>query len=349
MKEPVLLIPGTQATTLRDGQGIRVYNAVKSGLPIFGKSLGGRPKAQWVDLMSMSHIAGQLAPERTSLEPAGQLVPGSVVITPYELFPKGYEEWSYDWRADLRWNAERLLEELRERIKSGSPRITLVGHSQGGLLIVLASKRARDGEFGELVARVILIGAPFAGTMRAVEALVFGSPSFGKKNQELSLQMARSWPAIYQMLPAWDCVTDASGSPLPAEKQLLERGGWPSGTDAGVTDDMLERGRAVQSELKDPFKNFGPAVAVTTVLSQNQSTGVRLVRKGDRFERIESERRAGDDLVPFEQTLAWGGNSLAFTVVPFAGQTRAHAELCADPTVAALVIGRVNAPAREAG
>jgi pimeloyl-ACP methyl ester carboxylesterase len=347
MQQPVLLIPGTQATTLQDGQGTRVYNAVSAGLPLFGRSLGGRPKERWVELMSMSHVPGQLAPERTTLEPAGQIVPGSVVLTPYELFPKGYEEWPYDWRADLRWNADRLLEDLRARFSARPTRITLIGHSQGGLLIVLASKRALKGEFGRLVSRAILVGVPFAGTMRVVEALVFGSPSFGKKHRDLSLQMARSWPAIYQMLPAWDCVTDPKGNPRPLEEQLLEREGWPGGSDAGVTEDMLERARAVKNELKDPFDNFGPAVAVTTVLSQNQSTGVRLIRAGQKFERLESEKRSGDELVPFAETLRWGGNPFAFTVTPFGGQTRGHAELCADPTVAAFVIARVNAPARE--
>jgi hypothetical protein len=147
------------------------------------------------------------------------------------------------------------------------------------------------------------------------------------------------------MLPAWDCVTDATGNPLPRDQQLLERGGWPVGTDVGVTDDMLERGRAVQTLLKNPFEGFGPGIAVTTILGQNQTTGVRLVKVKDKFERIEAEKRNGDDLVPFKETLQWGGNPFAFTVIPFGDQTRKHAELCADPSVAALVVQRVNAPA----
>jgi pimeloyl-ACP methyl ester carboxylesterase len=347
MTDPVLLVPGTQATTLRDSRQTRVYNAVSAGLPLFGKSLGGRPRSQWVELMSMSHVPGHLEPERTSLEPGEQILPFSVVQTPYQLFPKYYEEWPYDWRADLRWNADRLLSELRSRVGDDGTRMTLVGHSQGGLLIVLASKRAEEGEFARLVSRVILVGVPFAGTMRAVEALVFGSPSFGKKHRDLALRMARSWPAIYQMLPAWDAVTDARGNPLPPEEQLLSPGGWPAGQSEGISEDMLERARSVQEDLVDPFEKFGPGVAVTTVLSNNQTTGVRLVRSGNRLDRIESEKRSGDDLVPYEQTIRWGGNSFAFTVTPFAGQTRSHAELCADPTVAAFVINSVNAPARE--
>ena len=124
--------------------------AVQVGVPLFPKSLGGRPKSEWVRLMSMEHEPGKIAPVKTSLEPGTTLTAPRVVQTPYNQFPKFYEEWPYDWRADLRFNAGRLLEELRERARGGSPRASLIGHSQGALLVVLASKRADPGEFARL-------------------------------------------------------------------------------------------------------------------------------------------------------------------------------------------------------
>ena len=345
MPDPVLIIPGTQATTLKDGTGRVVYDAVAVGVPLLPKSLGGRPRSEWVALMSMEHEPGYLEPTRTSLEPGTTIEPDFVVQSPYNLFPKYFEEWPYDWRADLRWNSQRLLDDLRARARQGSPRVSLVGHSQGALLIVLASKQADPGEFARLVSRVVFAGAPFAGTTRAVEALVFGSTDLGAKERALAMQMARTWPAIYQMLPAWACVTDAQGNPLPDDQQLLHAGGWPAGSNDGVTEDMLDRASAVQRMLVDPFSGFGPGISVTTVLGTNQDTGHTLIRAGDAFTRIVTRKASGDNLVPFGETIDWGGNPLHFTVVPFAGQTRPHAELCCDVGVAPFIVSRITAPA----
>ena len=63
-----LLIPGTQATTLVDQNGTEIYDAVRMGLPLIAKSLGGTPKDEWVAIMSMEHQPGELAPVRTSLK-----------------------------------------------------------------------------------------------------------------------------------------------------------------------------------------------------------------------------------------------------------------------------------------
>ncbi len=345
MPDPVLIIPGTQATTLRDQDGTTVYNAVAVSVPLIPKSLGGRPRSQWVPLVSMRSTPGQLAPAATSLLPGTRLAPGVVVQSPYNLFPKFYEEWPYDWRADLRWNAGRLLDELRARRRGGSPRASLIGHSQGALLAVLAGKLAAPGEFARLVSRVVLVGAPLAGTTTAAAALVFGSDSLGQKDRLLALQMARTWPAIYQMLPSWACVTDAGGNPLPAAQQLLRPGGWPADAGPPVPQDMLDRAAAVQQMLVDPFRGFGPGIAVTTILGANQATGQTLVRTGDAFVRLVTQKSSGDTLVPFQRTLDWGGNSFHFTVVPFAGQTRPHAELCCDVGIAPFIVSRIEAPA----
>jgi pimeloyl-ACP methyl ester carboxylesterase len=329
-----LLIPGTQATCLEDQRHTVCYNAVRVELGLQKSELGGRPIAEWVELLSMEHSDGVLEPSKTTLEPGSRLLPGPVVVTPYQLFPRAYEEWAYDWRADLRLNAIRLLDEMRMRRAAGEERFNLIGHSQGGLLIVLASKRADPGEFARLVARVVLVGAPLAGTMRAVEPLVFGHASLGEAQRPLALQMARTWPAIYQMLPAWPCVVDDHGTPLPEGEQLLTLTGWPTAEAAGVTEDMLSRARKTQVLLHDPFANFGTGIRVRVVMGVNRDTGRSLVKEDGRFRSIPMEKRAGDGLVHYGETMKWGGSSFGFTVAPYGGRTEAHAMLCADETVA---------------
>jgi pimeloyl-ACP methyl ester carboxylesterase len=342
-----LLIPGTQATFLEDQNEVIVYNAVRVEVGLQKNELGNRPISEWAQLLSMAHTEGEIEPSRTTLEPGSELTAGAVVVTPYQLFPHAYVEWSYDWRADLRFNAIRLLAELRKRHAAGEGRSNLIGHSQGGLLIVLASKRADPGEFARLVARVVLVGAPLAGTMRAVEALVFGHPSLGKDQRLVARQMARTWPAIYQMLPAWPCVVDEHGTTLPEGEQLLSLTGWPAGEADAVSEDMLSRARKTQVLLHDPFSNFGVGVRVWVVMGVNKDTGRTLVKQDGKFVSISMDKKAGDSLTHYAETLKWGGSSFAFTVVPYAGGVEAHAMLCADETVAEHIKHFLSVPVPE--
>jgi hypothetical protein len=102
--ERTLMVPGTQATTLRDQLGNVVYNAVRVQLVIGRAGLGDRDPDEVGMLLGMEHAPGKLKPERTSLEDGVHLVRGDVLRTPYDGLP--VTDWfRYDWRADLRYNA----------------------------------------------------------------------------------------------------------------------------------------------------------------------------------------------------------------------------------------------------
>lgn len=335
MADRTLLVPGTQATNLLDQDGGRVYNAVRVNVGLTKKDLGKDP-ATWVPLLSMEHAPGQLAPVRTSLRKKTEVRTGSVLKTPYEAFPRSFKSWPYDWRCDLRHNAENLLE-LLEGEKPSDGRWNLVGHSQGGLVIVAASKMLDDpARFEGLVARVALLGAPLAGTMRAADALCFGSEELGKNEQAFARALARTWPALYQMLPSWDAILDATDRPLPATGQLLELGGWPE--PEGVTGDLLKRARELQAMLRDPFAQFGGTRAVA-IMTSNKPTKLTMVRLaavgGDVFER--ETHQGGDSLVPFDQTRSWGGTPFDAFVLHVPGNVRAHAFLGIDEEIAAFI------------
>ena len=335
MADRTLLVPGTQATNLLDQDGDRVYNAIRVNVGLVKKDLGKDPTA-WVRILSMEHAPGQLAPVRTSLQPGTEVRTGSVLRTPYEAFPRSYKPWPYDWRCDLRHNAERLLE-LLEQEKPSDGRWNLVGHSQGGLVIVAASKILDDPvRFDSLVARVVLLGTPLAGTMRAADALCFGSEELGKDERAFARALGRTWPALYQMLPSWDAILGPTDQPLPATEQLLELGGWPE--PEGVTADLLQRAKELQALLRDPFARFGStrAVAIMTSNKPTKLTMVRVVTAGG--ESFEAEdHQGGDSLVPFEQTRSWGGAALDPFVVHVPGNVRAHAFLGIDEEIAAFI------------
>ena len=199
-----------------------------------------------------------------------------------------------------------------------------MGHSQGGLIIVAASKVLDDpARFESLVARVALLGAPLAGTMRAADALCFGSEDLGKNEQAFARALARTWPALYQMLPSWDAILDPTDRPLPATEQLLELGGWPEAE--GVTGDLLQRATELQAMLRDPFSRCGSTSAVA-IMTSNKPTKLTMVRARDRAGDVfEGESyQGGDSLVPFERTRSgWSGVRRFVVHVP--GNVRAHA------------------------
>lgn len=345
---PTLLIPGTQATCLVDQHGRIVYNAVRVSVGLQKDDLGGRPPTEWERLLSLEYEPGELAPARTSLEPGTTLRPGPVVQTPYMLLPRAHEPWPYDWRCDLRHNALMLLDTLRARAGAGEGRFNLIGHSQGALLIILASKLAERGEFARYVQRVVLVGAPLAGTMRAVEALVFGHEGLGERNRPIAMRAARTWPAIYQMLPAWACVSDAVGTVLPEDEQLFHLSGWSDvPSPETVDEDHLVRAIETQALLADPLDRFGPGIAVRSIMGVNQRTGFRL-RKGaggaPAFQPIETRRNGGDNLVPYTETLSHCGKPFSYTVTPYAGGVEPHAMLCCDETIAEHIVAFLRQP-----
>jgi pimeloyl-ACP methyl ester carboxylesterase len=331
MADRTLLVPGTQATNLLDQDGKRLYNVVRVNIGLTKKDLGKDP-ARWVTILSMEHAPGQLAPVRTSLLPGTEVRTGSVAKTPYEAFPSSYKPWPYDWRCDLRHNGAQLLDLLHQE-KPSHGRWNLVGHSQGGLLIVTACKLLDDPvRWENLVARVALLGAPLAGTMRAADALCFGSEELGKKERSFARALSRTWPALYQMLPSWDAILDGSDKPLPATSQLLDLGGWPE--PDGVTADFLQRGRELQALLREPGARFGGCRAVA-IMTSNKPTKISMVRNGAAVEREGHE--GGDGLAPLERTRTWGGTAFDAFLTHVPGNVRAHAFLGIDEEIAAFI------------
>lgn len=334
MPDRTLLVPGTQASTLADQHGTPVYNAVRVSLGFQKSELGGRPPDEWQALLSMEHAPGSLVPVRTSLLPGVEIHASGVVRTPYDRMLAFAAPWPYDWRGDIRYNAQLLLEELRAN-RPADGRWNLIGHSQGGLVIVAASAMTASlAEFGQLVARVILVGSPLAGTMRAAEAILWGSEGLGKANVDAARGMARTWPALHQMLPSWGAVVDAEGEPIPPAGQFTQPGGWPGAWGEGIQPDLLRRAVELQDLLHGPFSRMA-GVATLAILGNRQMSPVTVVRTGDEYpdDRAAMANQKGDSLVPYRRTLDWGGQPYANRVVAFGGKVERHAMLCADEDV----------------
>lgn len=122
----------------------------------------------------------------------------------------------YDWRLSVRHNAHRLGERIRPalaawRERSGNPgaRVAYVAHSMGGLV----ARYHLDILGGAADARLLAtIGTPFRGSVNALTTLHAGvAPRLGPLSAPFT-RLARTLPALHQLLPDWRCVVRPDGT-----------------------------------------------------------------------------------------------------------------------------------------
>ncbi len=334
MADSDLLVPGTGGITLMDNQGRDLGYPVKMRLGVLTKGyLMGLPARDLEELLSMEHVPGQIPPARTSRKAGVSIRPGHLLRVAYNQIPGTTNVFLYDWRADLRHSAAELLRFLTER-RPRDGRWNVAGHSQGALLIVLASKMLGDPEaFGQLVRSVTLVGAPMAGTVNAAVALISGD-QMGEASAPSFRRIMRSWPALYQMMPAWPALVGEDGAPVPADRQITTTAAW-DGTD-GVVPDLLERAVEVQAQLRDPFSHMRGDVRVAVLLGRNRPTAVEL-RANMPLGAASVTNQLGDTLVPHDRTISWLGGHFEQFVITYPSPCNAHSMLCDDPAIASRI------------
>jgi pimeloyl-ACP methyl ester carboxylesterase len=342
----ILLVPGTQATELLDDQGDVAYSAsglsVLSSLkPLLAARIGRHTTQEWADLLGLEYDAGSLDPAPDSVK----LFPGKVLRTPYEPLYRKYgddlTDWPYDWRFDITANGRLLVEWLTAHPSSAPDgKWRIVGHSQGGLVVLAAAAGAAPGEFDGLVSHACLVGAPMAGTFRAAEALLYGREDFGA-DADLVVMLrdaARSWPALVQMLPGWDAVVDGNDDPVPADLQLRHPTGWPA--DAPLTDAqaaLLPREEVFHKTLLDYLAApRGVELKVIMGLEQDTTLFIRRTSAGLPDSLKGQPEEPGDSLVPAFRTVRWADGRINGPV-EFVKPNLPHAMLLKDPEVVGMV------------
>lgn len=306
MADRCCLVPGTGGNKLLANGADFGYPVLLQGAALLlARATGGI--APLVDLLSMEHADGQTAPVRTSLRPGTSVGPGRLLELAYNQVPADYERFTYDWRADIRHSAGQLVEFL-VRGKPADGRWRLVAHSQGGLVAVAASKVYAaavqpDGDnsrrFSELVRDLVLVGVPLHGTLNAAHALVHGE-QLGASAAPDFVRVSRTWPALYQMLPAW--TTSLGGAPPGG---LLADSAWQHPDYASLDRSLLARARQARRQILDaPLDRMG-GVAVTIYMARNRPTWDGAALDGDGRIAFPPRAAEGDSLVPYEATRSW--------------------------------------------
>jgi pimeloyl-ACP methyl ester carboxylesterase len=178
---------------------------------------------------------------------------------PVPVYPFGY-----DWRQPLDRVEEVLtafVDEVIERTKllphyhrqgyADDPRVNLVGHSMGGL--VVAGYLQRAGAAAR-VAKVATLAAPFQGSFEAAIKVITGTANLGTDPpSSREREAARMTPALYHLMPSFqEGVT-------PRDRSLFDPANW----QASVVETIAlyvekhgvepARGRALRNQARALF------------------------------------------------------------------------------------------------
>ena len=247
-QNPVIVVPGITASQLRDEYPIS-------------------PEVVWSAMLKKSYDRVALHPDnvryerdepaRVVADQAFDLPYGELVeelrhdLTQHEDRPTPVYPFAYDWRQPLE-HSEALLaafvDEVIERTKliphyyragyAESPRVDLIGHSMGGLIITGYLQRHRAAA---RVAKVVTLGTPFRGSLEAPLKITTGLAALGTVGaSSREREVARLTPALYYLLPSYaGAVTVDAG----LSNDLFKPRAWQTGVVATLAEYIRLHGR----------------------------------------------------------------------------------------------------------
>jgi Lecithin:cholesterol acyltransferase len=233
----------------------------------------------------------------------------------------------YDWRLSNRFNGARLkgiVEPALERwaasvARNRDAQLVFICHSMGGLVAKWYIER--QGGYRH-TRRLITMGTPYRGAMKAVDQLVNGvRKGWGPLKRDFTA-FTRSLPAVYQLLPEYACVESSGGLAKTTEVSLphLERERL---VDAMRFHEELE---GTPDEIANAYE-IHPLVGfrqpTVTTGRVNSATG-----KVELFRTIEGEDETGDGTVPRLAAAPRG-----FKPTQSVGFAQEHGSLQADAAV----------------
>ena len=210
----------------------------------------------------------------------------------------GLIAFPYDWRLSNQINGERLAEVMRDALPqwqhktSSEARVTFICHSMGGLVARWFAQCCPGG--AEMTRRIITIGTPHRGALRALDQLMHGA-RIGKGPFQLNFsEFARSLPSSYELLPEYACI-QTSGTPAPDLMSIAEYG----------VENLPDLDPALTRKGLEFFTKLSekPAstVQIRPIVGTRQPTLTTISVTGSAFtaeHKIDGADEAGDGTVP---------------------------------------------------
>ncbi len=272
--DPVIIIPGITATYLQDEYPVDhepVWNLIRKKF----EQVALHPNNIRYEAQEPSRIRpGQIfeiAYRELIEELRYNLKEKEDLVVP--VFPFGY-----DWRMPLEMaetDLDSFINEVTERTKllrhyheqgyADDPKVNLIGHSMGGLVITgyLANK-GKDAR----VNKVVTLATPFRGSFEAVMKIATGTADLGISNpSSRERETARLTPALYHLLPMFkNGITYAPGIP----ESLFDPGAWQPTVTESIEEFIRLKGLPTEDIEKEANELF------RKLLSQAESHGRKI-------------------------------------------------------------------------
>jgi pimeloyl-ACP methyl ester carboxylesterase len=320
--DAVLLVPGIMGSELVDGDGKVVW-----GLNV--RALGQAWVTGRMDQLKVTDddLAGRPRLRPTRLLRAPAFMPGLHGIEPYTALlkrlskevavdPRAVGEFAYDWRLSVEHNGKLLAQRCIEHLDHwqavvssagyadpAEVRLVLVAHSMGGLVARYATE---VGQARTVVRRIVTLGTPFFGAVKAVQMLATGKGA--PIPQRAARGLAVTCPGVYDLLPRYKCVTQPS-------RQTIETGDTAAVQLRLLTpDDVAAVGAShrLAVEASDRYSRLDeavgaePGVPVSALVGAEQPTLQSLsISSGEcRFEQVLLGIDHGGDGTVYRQAAA---------------------------------------------
>ena len=262
---PVIVIPGITATYLRDDYPLppdEIWSVIKKEF----ERIAMHPDNPRYEAVEPARVQQGQIFEIAYKELIEELKHN---LTPREEEPVPVYPFGYDWRMPVEMVQDALaafIDEVIDRTKlmrhyfaagyANNPRVNLVGHSMGGLVIAgYLSKYGRNNK----VAKVATIGTPFQGSYEAVIKITTGTANLGvTPPSSRERESARLIPALYYLLPSFSgAVTVPEGAPFT--DSLFDAGIWQTSVTQSIAEFIRKRGVNTQNpegQAQNLFKRF---------------------------------------------------------------------------------------------
>ncbi|TFV72519.1 hypothetical protein E4P39_16345 [Blastococcus sp. CT_GayMR19] len=218
--------------------------------------------------------------------------------------PGNLLEVPYDWRLSNRYNGRYLAQQIqpaleRWRTQGGEyadARVVLVCHSMGGLVARWYLERCSGAD---VTRKLVAFGTPWRGAAKAVEQLVNGvHKGLGPLSVDLT-EMARSLPALHQLLPEYAFLSSGSDLLKTTETTLPE-------LDTGMVADAMH----FHTELQGA-ETARPASLEAThmIVGARQPTWTTISLQNGRavpLDTIDGRNEYGDATVPLPGGIGHG-------------------------------------------
>jgi pimeloyl-ACP methyl ester carboxylesterase len=303
-KPPIIFIPGILGSRLvnrRTGESIWPDKkgddlALPISSPVLAENRDDLVATEVLEATRVNPFLPKVdvyGPLLENLEFYGGYRHGNIAAPP----PWGYADtvytFAYDWRRDIVESAQALgcaIEELKLRLGRPDLRFDIVAHSMGGLVaryyamygerdVLYDPFHCPDWAGARNLGRIIMIGAPNAGSMYALSVLLRGysasdttrrsSGFLFKIKRELDPTRvgphdAFTAPSLYQLLPAREQARFFDGKLNPTPVELYEVETWRAHKWSAAFDPKIR-----QRELRRLSKELGPIVGKTESLRRH--------------------------------------------------------------------------------